>query len=318
MSNRLHSIKPLLLAALIATASAAGADSPASSTRRSVQAANTTPPVPLLWKVSDQDNSVYLLGSFHLLRPSDYPLSDDVSAAFKDAESVMFELSPAEMASSVLPALMMQAAVRQDGKHLQDDLDAATWHKLRNYATRNNLPLDNFATFEPWFVGLSISILEMTKQGLDPKLGLDAHFMEAAKKAGKPTAGLELAGDQIHMLDGMDAAEQRQFIAEALEQAEKGPGEMEALHRAWRNGDVGLLWNKMAVDMKREYPRLYQRINVDRNDAWLPKIQQRLSESESDDTLVVVGALHLLGSDGVVEKLRGKGYKVERVCSVCK
>ncbi|WP_368564868.1 TraB/GumN family protein [Pseudoxanthomonas sp. UTMC 1351] len=313
MLKRLLSIKPLLLAALIATTFAAGAD--ADSPAR--PEAKATPPVPLLWKVSDQDNAVYLLGSFHLLRPSDYPLSGDVSAAFEDAEAVVFELSPAEMASSALPTQMMQAALRQDGKSLQDDLDAATWQKLQNYANQNNLPLANFATFEPWFVGLSISILEMTKQGLDPKLGLDTHFMEIAKKAGKPTDGLELAGDQIRMLDGMDAVEQRQFIAEALEQAEKGPAEMEALHRAWRNGDADLLWSKMAGDMKREYPRLYQRINVDRNDAWLPKIQQRLSQSDSDDTLVVVGALHLLGSDGVVEKLRGKGYKVERVCSVC-
>jgi uncharacterized protein len=312
MLKRLLSIKPLLLAVLISTTFAAGADSPVRP------AAKTTPPVPLLWKVSDQDNSVYLLGSFHLLRPSDYPLSADVGVAFEDAEAVVFELSPAEMASSALPKQMMQAALRQDGKSLQDDLDAATWQKLQSYASQNNLPLGNLETFEPWFVGLTISILEMTKQGLDPKLGLDAHFMEIAKKAGKPTDGLELANDQIRMLDGMDAAEQRQFIAEALEQAEKGPAEMEALHRAWRGGDADLLWNKMAGDMKREYPRLYQRINVDRNNAWLPKIQQRLSQSDSDDTLIVVGALHLLGSDGVVEKLRGKGYKVERVCSVCK
>lgn len=313
MLKRPRSIKPLLLAmALIATAFAAGADSPAKG------AAKPTPPVPLLWKVSDQDNAVYLLGSFHLLRPSDYPLSGDVSLAFEDAEALMFELSPAEMASAALPTQMMQAALRRDGKSLQDDLDAATWQRLQNYASKSSLPLANFATFEPWFVGLTISILEMTKQGLDPKLGLDTHFMENAKKAGKPTDGLELASDQIRMLDGMDMAEQRQFISEALEQAEKGPAEMEALHRAWRNGDADLLWNKMAGEMKREYPRLYQRINVDRNNAWLPKIQRRLSESDSDDTLIVVGALHLLGSDGVVEKLRSKGYKVERVCSACK
>src|SRR5690606_17061724 len=34
-------------------------------------------PVPLLWKVSDDDNALYLLGSFHLLKPEDYPLSRD-------------------------------------------------------------------------------------------------------------------------------------------------------------------------------------------------------------------------------------------------
>ena len=72
----------------------------------------------------------------------------------------------------------------------------------------------------------------------------------------------------------------------------------------------------MAAEMKRDYPALYRRINVQRNDAWLPKIEQRLVRKD-DDTLVVVGALHLLGEDGVVEKLRAKGYTVERICSAC-
>ncbi|MEL1264050.1 TraB/GumN family protein [Pseudoxanthomonas putridarboris] len=301
-------IKSLLLACLLAATATATAD-----TAKSVEA-----PVPLLWKVSDHDNAVYLLGSFHLLRPGDYPLSDDVDAAFDDAEQVMFELSPEEMDAGTLSMQMLQAATRTDGSTLEQDLDPDTWTRLQAWAEKNGLPLANFGSFESWFVGLTISIVEMTKQGLDPKLGLDNHFMERARLSGKPTAGLERGQEQIAVLDGMDATEQRQFVAESLEQAEKGSLETERLHQAWRRGDAEGLWTGMAADMKREYPRLYQRINVDRNDAWVPKIEQRLTESTSDDTLVVVGALHLLGEDGVVEKLRARGYTVERVCSACK
>ena len=187
-------------------------------------------PIPLLWKVSDSDNAVYLLGSFHLLRPTDYPLSADVDAAFADAERVIFEMSPEEMRSPALPQLMMQAAMRTDGKTLQQELDATTWTRLEAWASKNGLPLASFNGFEPWFVGLTISIVEMTKQGLEPKLGLDNHFMDKAQAAGKPTGGLERAEEQIGVLDGMDAAEQRQFIAEALEQADKGADETRRLH----------------------------------------------------------------------------------------
>ena len=277
-----------------------------------------TAPVPLLWKVSDKDNAVYLLGSFHLLRPSDYPLSGDVEAAFADAERLMFELAPAEMQSTAVQQLMLQAALRSDGKTLQQELDAATWARLETWTAKNGMPIVAFNSFEPWFVGLTISIVEMTRQGLDPKLGLDNHFMDKAKAAGKPTAGLELAQEQIGVLDGMDAAEQRQFIIEALDQAAKGSVETERLHAAWRRGDAEGLWTGMAADMKRQYPRLYTRINVERNDAWVPKIRQILDQPGDDDALVVVGALHLLGEDGVVEKLRARGYKVERICSACK
>jgi hypothetical protein len=74
----------------------------------------------------------------------------------------------------------------------------------------------------------------------------------------------------------------------------------------------------MGLQMRNEYPALYTRINTERNDAWVPQLEARLTAPGTDDTLVVVGALHLLGSDGVVEKLEKKGYTVERVCTVCK
>ena len=179
------------------------------------------------------------------------------------------------------------------------------------------LPPQALQMFEPWFVGLTISITEMTKQGLDPKLGLDAHLAAQAGKAGKPTAGLETGAQQIAFLDGMGKQEQLQFLAEALSQSKDAKSETAKLHDAWREGNAELLWNDMAVKMKQEYPGLYQRINVARNDAWVPKIEKRLADPGTDDTLVVVGALHLLGPDGVVEKLRTKGYTVERVCSAC-
>lgn len=300
-------LKSLVVAGLLASASVLAADT----------AKAPAAPVPLLWKVSDKDNAVYLLGSFHLLRQSDYPLSADVEAAFADAERLMFELAPEEMQSTAIQQLMLQSALRTDGKTLQQDLDAATWKRLDTWASKNGMPMVAFNSFEPWFVGLTISIVEMTKQGLDPKLGLDNHFMDKAKAAGKPTAGLEIAQEQIGVLDGMEVAEQRQFIVESLDQADKGSVETERLHQAWRRGDAEGLWTGMAADMKRQYPRLYQRINVDRNDAWVPKIQRILTQPGDDDALVVVGALHLLGEDGVVEKLRERGYKVERICSAC-
>lgn len=274
------------------------------------------PPVPLLWKVSDADNAVYLLGSFHLLAQDDYPLSTDVDVAFADAEALLFELSPEEANSPALPAQMAQAAMRTRPGTLQQDLGPDLWARLQAYAQANGLPLAQLSAFEPWFVGLTVGLMEMGKQGLDPALGLDRHFMEAAASVGKPAQGLEGAEEQIAVLAGMTLDEQRQMLDEALAQADEGPMQSRKLHAAWRAGDADLMWKEMAAEMKRDYPALYARINVERNDAWLPKLERRLAEKD-DDTLVVVGALHLLGEDGVVEKLRAKGYTVERICSAC-
>lgn len=281
------------------------------------------PPVPLLWKISDADNAVYVLGSFHLLKADDYPLSPDVEAAFADAEQVVFELPPEEMASPTLGLQMGQAALRTDGTLLDSQLSPVVAIKLRTWLAANQESLQRTGVtpqalqmFEPWFVGLMVSISEMTKMGLDPKLGLDAHFAAEAKNANKPTAGFETGAQQIAFLDGMDTDEQVQMLAESLDASEDGRAELERLHREWREGDAQGMWDGLAAEMKVKYPKLYQRINVARNDAWVPKIEQRLKTGK-DDTLVVVGALHTLGADGIVEKLKAKGYAVERVCSAC-
>jgi uncharacterized protein YbaP (TraB family) len=282
----------------------------------------SAPPVPLLWKVSDTDNTIYLLGSFHLLKPSDYPLSPDVDAAFADAESVLFEIAPEEMRSPELAMQMGQAALRTDGSPLDSELPDSTRKKLAAWTAANanalqksGVPAQALQLFEPWFVGLTVSIVDMTGKGLDPKLGLDQHFASAAQQAGKPTGGLETGAEQIAFLDGMERKEQLQFLDDALVQA--GNDDISQLHAAWRDGDTRKLWNAMAAEMQDKYPQLYRHINVERNDSWLPELRARLDAPGTDDTLVVVGALHLLGPDGVVEKLRKAGYRVERMCSAC-
>ncbi|HVK52140.1 MAG TPA: TraB/GumN family protein [Pseudoxanthomonas sp.] len=299
-------------------AQAPAVKAPAKPAQSAQTAAAYVAPVPLLWKVSDADNAVYLLGSFHMLRASDYPLSKDAEAAFADAASLMLEISPEEANSPELRKAMMDAAMRRDDSSLATELGPETWTELQAWSKRNGMPAEALARFETWMVGLTISLVEMSKQGLDPKLGLDQHFMDKAKQAGKPAVGLEKATDQIGLLDGMDAQEQKQLVKQSLEEAGKGPEYSERLHSAWRNGDADFIWRETAQELKREFPRLYQRINVDRNNHWLPQIEQRLQQPGTDNTLVVVGALHLLGDDGVVAKLRAKGYKVERICSACK
>lgn len=279
--------------------------------------AGSTAPVPLLWKVTGPgDSRVYLLGSFHMLRADDYPLAADVDQAFAASNRLMFELSPADMQSPDLISKMMQAAVRTDGSELRRDLDAPTWTKLQAYAAANNLPLAQLQGMKPWFVGLTITLGQLARMGLDPELGLDRHFMKRAADAGKPTSGLESIDTQIAVFAQMSSKEQQQMVAEALDQAEQADALSRKLHDAWRRGDEKVLWNEMAVDMRGQYPQLYKRINTDRNEAWVPKLQQQLQAGQGG-TLVVVGALHLLGEDGVVEKLRAKGFKVERVCTGC-
>lgn len=271
------------------------------------------PPKPLLWKVSDGNNSVYLLGSFHALKPDDYPLADSVEAAFADAERVAFELSPEELQSPMLVQKMMMAAVLPAGTSLQQQMTPAEFAQLQAYASKHDLNLANYDRLEPWFMSLVISSMEMQQAGLDPKQGLDQHLMARAAEANKATLGLETADEQIAALDSMSAQEQQQALAEALDTADDFKAEIDRLHAQWRAGNDKALYAEMGAKFKAEYPGLYQRIDVDRNNAWLPKIHAMLDQESETDTLVVVGSLHLLGREGLVAQLKAKGYKVERL-----
>ncbi|MCD9006687.1 TraB/GumN family protein [Luteimonas sp. XNQY3] len=278
-------------------------------------------PVPLLWRVSGEQGALYLLGSFHFLTPADYPLSEDVARVVSGAGEVVFELAPEELHSPTLGLQMMQAGLRADGSKLDDEIPAQTATQLRAWAEANAASLQaaggasSLQLFEPWFVSLLVTTTELGRFGLQAQLGMDAQLARQAQAAGTPTAGLESAQQQIALLDGMGRLEQTQMLQEALEQAGAGPESIQALHDTWRAGDTDALWQDMGLDMQARFPALYARINTERNDAWLPKLEQMLQQP--GDILVVVGALHLVGPDGVVEKLAAKGYTVERVCAAC-
>ena len=275
--------------------------------------AQAEPPRPLLWKVSDANNSLYLLGSFHLLKEADYPLAASTGAAFADAEALVFELPPSELNAPALAEKMQKAALRVDGTTLQQSLPPETWRKLEDFGKSRGIAITGLQGFESWFVTLVVSMVEMQRLGLKPELGLDRHFSTLAVNAGKPTAGLETGEQQIALFDGMSATQQLQLVQDTLEDMDKSEDRINELHALWRAGDAEALFAQTGGEMKAKYPQLYARLNSDRNRAWIPDLRKRLDGPSQDDTLVVVGAMHLLGEDGLVAALKAKGYTVERM-----
>lgn len=306
-------IKSLLVALLVAVCVPGTAAEPQAG---AVVATTANAPVPLLWKVSDADNHLYLLGSFHMLKPDDYPLSPDVDAAFVDAESLLFEIAPSELTAPETIASFQAAAGYDDGNTLSQVLPADTLAKLEKLLAASGSSVAKVDAAEPWAVSLGLVMGVSQAMGFRQEHGLDRHFMARAAEAGKPVAGLEGIDAQLAALDGVPHAEQVSELDEFLTDPGKAMAEFRALHETWRAGDADKLDRKFRQEMADESPTSYRLVNVDRNNAWVPLLEARLAAPEGD-TLAVVGALHLLGEDGVVEKLRAKGYAVERICTTC-
>jgi uncharacterized protein YbaP (TraB family) len=272
-------------------------------------------PKPLLWKVSDKDNALYLLGSFHMLKENDYPLSGDVDKAFADAENVVFEVPPSDLTDPSLGLKMQQIAAYNDGRTLTQVLPADVRDKMGQMLGQDHLA--QLDAIEPWFINLSLLVGVSQQMGFKPEHGLDMHIARLAETAGKPVSGLETADQQLAVLDASPMEEQISGLREFFNQPGDVPKLLNDTHEAWRNGDVERLGALVIDEVRTETPVTYRIINVERNDAWVPQLQQMLDGAKQGNTMVVVGAMHLLGSDGVVDKLRAKGYKVERICSAC-
>ena len=273
--------------------------------------AAAAPPVPLLWKAQGQGGTIYLLGSFHLLKADDYPMHPRVEAAYAEADRLVFEIAPAEMAAPDLLATIQNLARFDDGRTLREVISAENAEKLKAFMGGSEAAMASSDAFKPWYVGMNLVVGMMASFGLDPKRGLDQHFMQRAAADGRPVGGLETALQQMQALDGAPLSEQEAMLAEAFAPPAEMRRRVFAMHDLWRAGDAEGLVALINEDMAEKTPQLYLRLNRDRNRAWLPQLVRLLEQRQT--VLVVVGAMHLLGDDGLVSLLRERGVQVERV-----
>ncbi len=273
--------------------------------------AAAAPPEPLLWTAQNGAGTVYLLGSFHLLRAEDYPLHPRVEVAYAEADRLVFEIDPAEMASPDLLAKIQTLAKFDDGRTLREVISAENAEKLKAFMGGSEAAMASSDAFKPWYVGMNLVVGMMTSFGLDPKRGLDQHLMQRAVADGRPVGGLETALQQMRALDGAPLSEQEAMLAEAFAPPAEMRRRVFAMHDLWRAGDAEGLLALINEDMAEKTPQLYLRLNRDRNRAWLPQLMRLLEQRRT--VLVVVGAMHLIGDDSLVSLLREHGVQVERV-----
>jgi uncharacterized protein len=268
-------------------------------------------PVPLLWTVSKGDARVHLLGSFHMLRPSDYPMDASIERAYASADRLVFEVDIAEMRSPETAKGLLQAAHFDDGQTLRGVLPEDVRTRLE--AFMGAAAVAGSDTMKPWFISMNLAVSTIVQAGFNPALGMDAHFMRRASDDGKPLSGLETAAEQIHALSAAPIDEQVLGLSETLRPTGELRQYFEDLHGFWRGGDADAIERLMVDELIEKTPVTARLINADRNLRWLPKIEALLDAQ--GETLVIVGALHLVGDVGVVELLRARGHTVERVAA---
>jgi hypothetical protein len=259
-----------------------------------------------LWSIKGRDNTVYLLGSMHMLRSSD-TLPPAIDKAYKDAESLLMEIDMDDLDPLATQKTTMELGLLPEAKSLQAELDPATYARVAAYAREVGLDERLLNRFRPWLAAMTLTQLSLVKIGFDPNSGVEMRLTARATTDGKEIRGLETLAEQLGLLAGLPEAQQRQFLLYTVEDSARVQQEIDKLVNAWRKGDLKALAALLSEGFER-YPELYRPLTIERNRKWIGRIEALLDDK--DDYLVVVGALHLVGSDSVVELLEKKGYKV--------
>jgi uncharacterized protein YbaP (TraB family) len=263
------------------------------------------------WKATKGNSTVYLVGSVHLLTKDFYPLPAALETAFASSDLLVEEVDYGEALASQMQILTR--AILPNGQSLDTVLTRDTLALVnKRLAQPAGLPLPAqvLKQLKPWMLAVTLLEAEWAKAGFDAELGLDKHFYDRAMREKKTVRGLETAEFQISRLDELPMPLQDRFLAETLKDIDAELASISSLVAAWKNGDVDTIERLTMEDLKEE-PVIYERLLVERNRNWLPQIEALFARPTS--TLVVVGAAHLVGPDGLLKMLQGKGYKIDQL-----
>jgi uncharacterized protein len=261
-----------------------------------------------LWRVSKGKNQLYIGGTVHLLSKSDYPLPDEFEQAFREIDLLVLEADLDALSKPKAQAQLAQSLMYTDGTSLKSKIKNKTYNALTRYCKAAGLSMAVMQKMKPSMVVLTLTMAELKRLGL-ADAGVDQFFLEKAKKSDKKITGLESAETQINALKNMANGRENELILSTIKELKQTPEFMDDMKKAWRTGNLIDLEKIGIKTMRAEFPELNKNLLTSRNNAWLPKIKAMLATPEKE--LILVGALHLAGEQGVFAQLTKQGYVVE-------
>jgi len=263
----------------------------------------------LLWKVSEGDKSIFLLGSIHYLRKENYPLNQAILDAFDASDRLVLEIDLQNTPAGAAQRLTVDKAIYRDGSNLAQNVSQETYQLASKRAAELGIDMQVVQPMKPWFVAMTMLAVKLQRMGLDPKLGVDHHLAERAKRDGKPTSGLETLEFQLGIFDQLSKREQELMLRETAGELERIDKNVKDIVESWLKGDGERLAALLLAGM-RQYPELQQKLVIERNRRWLDQIAKLVEQGSN--AMVVVGAAHLVGQEGIVDMLKARGLSVEQ------
>jgi uncharacterized protein len=285
---------------VVPTASATGAPTAVSPLTSSPEQQRT-----FLWSVSSSSAIVYLLGSVHVASQDVYPLDTRIESAFDRAETLVLEIPMDQMSQLQVAQKLASAGTYPAGDSIDKHVNGEVLHSLQEQLARSGSSLDGLRSFRPWLVAILLTLGEMQKQGYGADLGIDLYFAQKVRDR-KRVLALETVDEQVALFAGMSEGLQEQMLRETLTKLGELGEDMRRALLLWRTGDAKAMDELLVAPLSRDYPDLYQSLFVERNRKMTAAIKGYLKTTGK--YLVIVGAGHLVGPEGILQLLQGEGY----------
>lgn len=249
-------------------------------------------------------------GTVHMLGPMDFPMPAEFDRAFEQAQKLVFETDMAAMESPQFALEMAQAMMLPPPQVLSGMLRPATIKRLERFLSERQIPFALVAQMRPGAIALTLPVLELQRLGM-AGIGVDAHYTTLATQAGKPLGRFETPQEQIGFIREMGRERPDAIVNYTLDDMDDFSREFERIKRAWRTGDLEYIERETLGDMAERFPAIYALMIRDRNNRWMPELERMLGDPGRE--LVLVGAMHLAGADGLIAQLQARGWTVRKM-----
>lgn len=260
---------------------------------------------PAMWVVRDADSEIFLFGTVHMLGEGAEwrtPMFDDIYAR---ADTIWVET---RVDRAEAKALMRHYGVDPE-RRLSEKLNPRLMRRLAPMLANRRIPVASADSLRPWAAAMFLSVQSGGPGDAKLENGPDLVIARETARTARRLRTFETMEDQFRMFAGLPEEAEVAYLQSVVDDQIHPP--MGSLDQAWAAGDLDGLAKRMVDDMRRENPSLYAALLKDRNEAWARTLTVEMRGNGMQ--LVNVGALHMVGKDGLPALMRKRGFSVRRV-----
>lgn len=305
-------MKRLLLSSALCALALQGCATPAAEAEVAAAPAATAPAPeragPALWKLADEDTTIYLFGTVHALPESADWYSGPIAGALARADELVTEIPNAAATDPAAQQMVVAKAMLPADRSLRTILSEEDRASYETALTTLGMPPGAFDRFEPWFAGMTLAILPLLKSGYSAESGVEMRI-ETLAPEGATRGALETLDWQIDMFDSLPEESQVAFLMASADNIDKVSVLMDRMVAEWLEGDADGLAELMNMGLTDA--TLAEALLYDRNAKWAGWIDERMDAPGI--VFLAVGAGHLAGERSVQDHLEQRGFSIERI-----